>query len=100
MQGLFAAVLGVEAGDEGVQVVAVLGVAESLEHLSHQDLASSGISLAMGLHDGPVELTAKPPQDPHRRWAVVGPRDSGQQRSTTVPSGQRYWQVDSRNPSS
>ena len=36
MHRLFAAVLGVEAGDEGVQVVTVLGVAESLKHLSHQ----------------------------------------------------------------
>jgi hypothetical protein len=48
MHRLLAAVLGIEAGHEGVQVVAVLGVAESLKHLSHQDLASSGISLAMG----------------------------------------------------
>ena len=29
-------------------------------------------------------------------WAVVGPRDSGQQRSTTVSSGQQAPQLDSR----
>ena len=36
MQRLLAAVLRVEAGDEGVQVMAVLGVAESLKHLGHK----------------------------------------------------------------
>jgi hypothetical protein len=36
MHRLLAAVLRVKAGDEGVQVVAVLGVAESRKHLSHQ----------------------------------------------------------------
>jgi len=30
-------------------------------------------------------------------WAVVGPRHSGQQRSTTVPSGQPNLQLVSRN---
>jgi hypothetical protein len=41
MHGLLAAVLAVEAGDKGVQVVAILGVAESLKHLSvTNDLAS------------------------------------------------------------
>jgi hypothetical protein len=36
MQRLLAVVLRVEAGDEGVQVLAVLGVAESLKHLGHK----------------------------------------------------------------
>jgi hypothetical protein len=36
MHRLLAAVVRVKAGDEGVQVVVVLGVAESLKHLSHQ----------------------------------------------------------------
>jgi hypothetical protein len=36
MHRLLAAVLRVEAGDEGVQVVAVLGVAESLKRLGYQ----------------------------------------------------------------
>ena len=38
MHRLLAAVLGIEAGHEGVQVVAVLGVAESLKHLGRQSL--------------------------------------------------------------
>jgi hypothetical protein len=42
MYGLLAAVVRVEAGDESVQVVVVLGVAESLKHLSHQDLSPPG----------------------------------------------------------
>jgi hypothetical protein len=42
MDGLLAAVPRVEAGHEGVQVVGVLGVAESLEHVSHLRLASWG----------------------------------------------------------
>jgi hypothetical protein len=42
MDGLLAAVPRVEAGHEGVQVVGVLGVAESLEHVRHLRLASWG----------------------------------------------------------
>jgi hypothetical protein len=64
--------------------VVVLGVAESLEHLSYQDLASSGIRLAMGLHDGPVELAVKAPQHPYRRRGRPG---AARQRSTTVNHG-------------
>jgi hypothetical protein len=57
MHGLLAAVLRVEAGDEGVQVVAVLGVAESLKHLSHQRSRLLKVGrLAMRPHDGPTEL--------------------------------------------
>ena len=96
---LLAAVLRITVGDDGIQVVAVLGVAESLKHRSHQALDSGAVS----------SLAMKPTMD---RWswprratstrtvagAVLGPRDSGQQRSITVPSGQRHWQVDSRNP--
>jgi hypothetical protein len=64
MHGLLAAVVRVKAGDEGVQVVIVLGVAESLKHLSHQDLLPpfrEGSSLAMSSHDGPVEVCVKDP---------------------------------------
>jgi hypothetical protein len=87
MHRLFAAVLGVEAGDEGVQVVVVLGVAESRKHLSHQDLASSGIRLAMGLHDGPVELTAKDSAGPglslRPSWGGTTAVTGGQSRCPT-----------------
>ena len=42
----------------------------------------------MSSHDGPVELSMKDQQYPRTvAGAVVGPRASGQQRSTTVPSG-------------
>jgi hypothetical protein len=62
MHGLLAAVLRVKAGYEGVQFVAVLGVAESLKHLSHQVPASRTVSsLAMSSPDGPVELGVKDP---------------------------------------
>jgi hypothetical protein len=75
-----------------------LGIAESLRYLSHQDLASwKASSLAMRPHDGPVELAAKRPSMTRTiAGAVVGPRDSGQQRSITGPSGQPQPQVDSR----
>jgi hypothetical protein len=38
---LLAAVLRVEAGDEGIQVVTVLGVAESLDHLGRHATSRS-----------------------------------------------------------
>ena len=90
MHRLLAAVLGIEAGHESVQVVVVLGIAESLKHLSHQDLASSGISLAMGLQDGPVELAVKAPAVP---VPSLGPSWG---RETAVNSGQPRCPTDNK----
>ena len=53
---LLAAVLWITGGDEGVQVVAVLGVAESLKHRSRQALDSGTVS----------SLAMKPTMD---RWS-------------------------------
>lgn len=95
MHWLLAAIHRVEAVHEGVQVVTVLGVAETLNHLSHQALTSQDVSsLAMRPYDRPVELAAKGPSGTQTiDGAVVGPRASGQQRSTTVPSGQADLQL-------
>jgi hypothetical protein len=41
---LLAAVLQITVGDDGIQVVAILGVAESLKHRSHQALDSGTVS--------------------------------------------------------
>ena len=88
---LHAAVLRINHGRRrSIEVVAVLGIAESLKHLSHQALDSGTVSsLAMKPTMDPVKLAAKEPLGPGLSpGAVVGPRDSGQQRSITVPSGQ------------
>ena len=79
--------------------MAVLDMAESLKHLSHQALDSWNVSnLAIRPHDGPVELVATELSSVRTvAGAVVGPRDSGQQRSITVPSGQRHSQLGSCN---
>ena len=53
---LLAAVLRITGGDDGIQVVAVLGVAESLKHRSHQALDSGAVS----------SLAMKPTMD---RWS-------------------------------
>jgi hypothetical protein len=81
MHRLLAAVARVEAGDEGVQVVTVLGVTESLDHLGHHSPRLPG--------KGPVSPEA--PTMDRRSWVAKGPAAA---KPSTGPSWGREPAVD------
>jgi hypothetical protein len=82
---LLAAVLRIAVGDDGIQVVAVLGIAESLKHRSHQALDSGALSsLAMKPTMDRWSWPRKSHQYPDRRRGRPG---AARQRSTAVDHG-------------